>query len=322
MIKAYAAYHRTEEIRLKSSSGGVFYGLACQVLKEGGIVFGAAFDEQLHVVYRSAETEEELAALMGAKYVFPRLGDTYSAVREYLSRGRKVLFVGLPCQTAGLLAFLDGNDAGLVCVDFVCHGVPEEAAWDSYLKGVEKKVGRPVSVRMRDKKKGWLSYRMVIEGEDGRSIRQYSEDNRYMQGFVEDLYLRKSCYCCAFKGIDRKSDITIGDYWGGGGRHPEMADDKGISLVLVHSKKGMDIFAQTKETLVWSETDIEYAVSQNPSVLRTANEPEERKTVLASLQNGEEFDRAVSPYLRSFYTKRLKKKCGRILRMWKKYLKK
>ena len=41
-MTTYAAYNLNEDIRKKSSSGGVFYSLAKYILEQNGIVFGAA----------------------------------------------------------------------------------------------------------------------------------------------------------------------------------------------------------------------------------------------------------------------------------------
>lgn len=314
MKKVYAAYHREENIRLASSSGGVFTELARRILKEGGVVFGAAFDEHFHVVYRGAEREEELAAFRGAKYVFPRIGAIYTQIREYLAEGKKVLFSGLPCHVEGLLKFLGGTRENLLCVDFICHGAPEESVWEAYLNEAKQTTGELVTVRMRDKTTGWLTYRVVLEGQNG-CITQDAKENSYMKGFVRDYYLRNSCYGCTFRGIERNADITLGDYWGGGRKHLAMADNKGISLVLVHTEKGMELLEQAKSALVWEETDIDYAASQNPSLTQAAKRPEQREEILKKIQLGEDFSMVVSPYLKRGIREKLEEKGKRLLRL-------
>lgn len=317
MTDTYAAYHREEKIRKRSSSGGVFYALACEILKEGGVVFGAVFDEELHVVYKGAESEEELARMQGAKYVFPRIGTAYREIREYLEQGRTVLFSGLPCHAAGLQKFLGKPEKHLVCADMICHGAPDETVWEAYLERMQKQLGNVEAVCMRNKQKGWASYQVEYRGESGKVYRKYAEDDPYMQGFIRDLYLRTSCYCCPFKGTDRKTDLTLGDYWGGGMLHPDMDDDKGLSLVLVHTEKGRELFGKAQKSLVWSRTDIRHGIQNNPSLVRTAKKPENRERILRELKQGKDFDTVVLPHISTSFFIRTERSCRRRWRRWK-----
>ena len=321
MTDAYAAYHREEAIRMQSSSGGVFYALACGILEEGGIVFGAAFDENFHVVYKSAETKEELSALRGAKYVFPRIGSAYKEVQACLEQGKKVLFSGLPCHGAGLLNFLGKPEENLCCVDMVCHGAPEEAVWDAYLDALRGRIGTVKNVRMRGKQKGWSFYQVEFQGNKGKTYRRYAEEDPYMQGFLRDLYLRGSCYRCPMKGVSRRTDITLGDYWGGGALHGDMDDDKGISLVLLHTEKGRSLFTKVQKSLVWSKTDIQYAIENNPSLVQAAERPKDRDGIVKKIKQGAGFFDAVAPFLCTPLTKKSEKKCRRVWRMWKRRMK-
>lgn len=321
MIDAYAAYNRDEEIRAHSSSGGVFQALACEILDEGGVVFGAAFDENFHVVYRGVQKKEELSSLRGAKYVFPRIGTAYMEIQAYLKQGRKVLFVGLPCHAAGLLKFLGKPEKNLVCADLICHGAPDETVWDSYLNHMQKQIGPVKQICMRSKQHGWFYYQVEYQGCTGKKYRRYAQDDPYMQGFIQDLYLRASCYCCPFKGTERKSDMTLGDYWGGGEIHPDMDDDKGISLVLVHTEQGREMFMKVQESLVWSRTDIRHGIKNNPSLIKRAEQSKNRETILWELRQGKNFEEAVLPRIRMSFAEIVEKNCRRIWRMWKSQIK-
>lgn len=321
MMDAYAAYNRDEEIRANSSSGGVFQALACEILDEGGVVYGAAFDEDFHVVYRGVQTREELSLLRGAKYVFPRVGTAFMEIRAYLRQGRKVLFTGLPCHAAGLLKFLGKPEKNLVCADLICHGAPDEAVWDSYLDHMKGQIGPVTNICMRNKQQGWSFYQVEYQGCAGNGYRRYAEDDPYMQGFIQDLYLRASCYRCPFKGIDRKADMTLGDYWGGGQIHPDMDDDRGISLVLVHTEKGREMFLRARESLVWSRTDIRHGIKNNPSLVKTAEHSADREMILWELRQGKTFETAVLPRIRISFAEIVEKNCRRAWRMWKSQIK-
>lgn len=132
-LAVYAVKHKNNEIRLSSSSGGVFTALAESVIDEGGVVFGAKFDDNWCVVHSYSETKEGLAAFRGSKYLQSRIGDSFKKVECFLKANRKVLFSGTPCQIAGLKRFLRKEYDNLLTVDFVCHGVPSPGVWREYL---------------------------------------------------------------------------------------------------------------------------------------------------------------------------------------------
>ena len=132
-VKTYAAKNPNETIRSKSSSGGIFTLLAEIVIVQGGVLFGARFDEDWNVIHDFTETLEGVAAFCGSKYVQSRIGDSYRRVEKFLKAGRKVLFSGTPCQVAGLKRFLRKEYDNLLIVDFVCHGVPSPKVWQMYL---------------------------------------------------------------------------------------------------------------------------------------------------------------------------------------------
>lgn len=132
--KVYAAINKDEKIRLGSSSGGVFTALAEQTIDEGGVVFGARFDENWEVVHAYTETKEGLTAFRGSKYVQSRIGNAYKDAERFLRNGRKVLFTGTPCLVMGLKLYLGRDYDNLLTVDFLCHGVPSPKAWRLYLK--------------------------------------------------------------------------------------------------------------------------------------------------------------------------------------------
>lgn len=287
MLEAVAAYSRDEGIRIQSSSGGLFSILARQILKEGGIVFGAAYDEDFHVNYCGVDKMEELYRLRGAKYIESNLGNVYTQIQENLNQDRKVLFCGLPCHVAGLLRKV-GNQEKLVCVDMVCHGVPPEWVWDAYLKAYQSRKGKITRVFMRDKRDSWIRSHWRIET-TGVVYLESSRENLYMRGFVEDLYLRTCCYGCKFKGISRESDLTLGDYWGISRIHPGFADDKGVSLVLIQSEKGKQLFQDVSRQLCWVKSDIRQAARHNPSLVLSAVRPRRHEKIMEELKMGYDF---------------------------------
>lgn len=242
-LRVYAAKNDNEEIRLSSSSGGIFTLLAEATIEKGGVVFGARFDEQWEVIHDYTENKEGVSAFRGSKYVQSRMGNNYSRVETFLKRGRTVLFSGTPCQVAGLKLFLHREYDKLLTVDFVCHGVPSPKVWKRYLaERVENNQIR--NIDFRSKKEGWKKYNFSLSlSMDGREDTTLSTsvfyENIYMRAFLADLILRPSCYACSFKSSQSGSDITIGDFWGIENVLPKMDDDKGCSLVLLNNEKSL-----------------------------------------------------------------------------------
>lgn len=148
MPKAYAAVSKNHTQRKESSSGGVFSLLAEYVLGQGGVVFGAAFDEGFHLRHIVVETTEGLAQLRGSKYVQSEIGDAYLQAKAYLKAGKLVLFTGTPCQIGGLKAYLQKDYENLITQDIICHGVPSPEVWEKYKGYLEKKQGASFPARL------------------------------------------------------------------------------------------------------------------------------------------------------------------------------
>lgn len=262
--KAYAIINNNEEIRLKSSSGGVFHALADYIISNGGVVFGARFDEDfLGVHHDYTESREGIEPFMRSKYLQSRTEESFRKCREFLNQGRQVLYSGTPCQVAGLLKMLGRKYENLLTVDLICHGVPSPGVWRRYLKWVSK--GRKVTdVNFRNKESGWNNNHISIDYSDGSRLLEGQTDNRYYRGFLRNVFLRRSCYHCMYRTSDRVSDLTIADYWGADSLCPEMFDNRGISIVLVHSAEGHNILNKLSNALTVKEQSIENAVQFNP----------------------------------------------------------
>ncbi len=267
-IEVLAAKNRNEEERMDSSSGGVFIALAREVICRGGVVFGAVFDENWEVKHTYAETLEDVRPMMGSKYVQSRVGKSYRDAERFLKDGREVLFVGTPCQVAGLYGFLHKDYPNLLSVDVLCHGVPSPGVWRRYLNETFYSARRvsagkdtvlscslspmPVikGIEFRDKRMtGWKEYSFVVCGKDAFEADQNTvllsakyNENVFMRGFLADIYLRPSCYRCRCKNGMSHSDLTIADFWGVNLIMPDFDDDKGVGLVLVNTGKGKAVF--------------------------------------------------------------------------------
>ena len=264
-----AVKNRNEDERMASSSGGVFVALAKKVIDQGGVVFGAVFDENWEVRHTYAESMDGVRPMMGSKYVQSRIGDTFRQAEKFLKDGRKVLFTGSPCQITALHNYLRKDYPNLLSVDFLCHGVPSPGVWRRYLDEVlDRSAHRAAAgkntvlssslkslpvitgIEFRDKTlHGWQKFSFVVRGASASKADKNSVllsdihyDNPFMKGFLADVYLRPSCYRCKCKNGVSHSDMTIGDFWGINRLMPDFDDDKGVGLVLINSGKGKAVF--------------------------------------------------------------------------------
>lgn len=256
LIACYAMKNSDDSVRRDSSSGGVFTILANWILDREGVVFGARFDEEWNVVHDYIECKEDLYKFRSSKYMQSSIGNTMKLVEIFLKQGKSVLFSGTPCQVAGLKFFLRKDYSNLYLVDFVCHGVPSSKIWNLYLN--ENFGNNNISsVNFRDKSSGWFNYSIKIVA-DGQILQQKYTENPYMKTFLSDYNIRPCCYCCKFKSHRNCSDITIADYWGVDKITDIENDDKGISLVMPRTEKGINLLKDNGN--IWKR-------QTNPSLL-------------------------------------------------------
>ncbi|WP_157882680.1 Coenzyme F420 hydrogenase/dehydrogenase, beta subunit C-terminal domain [Thermoclostridium stercorarium] len=268
---AFACYNKNNKIRYESSSGGVFSVIAEKVIHNGGIVFGAGFDENFSVKHSHAQKIEEIKHFRGSKYVQSCIGETYKQAKYFLKQGKQVLFAGTPCQISGLKSFLGLEYDNLLCIDIVCHGVPSPKVWKEYVKFREKKAkSRVKKISLRSKNKGWKQYSVLFMFENNTEYCETMDKDLFMKAFLKNICLRPSCYNCKFKTLHRQSDITLADFWGIQNILPEMDDDKGTSLIFINSMKGQAVFEEIKDSLVYKEVDIEQAVRYNSLAVKSA----------------------------------------------------
>lgn len=223
-----------------ASSGGIFPQLAVNVLKKGGAVAGAAFNENFDVVLTLTEDIKELHKLMQAKYVQAEVPVAlFAQAVKILEAGRPLLFSGTPCQIAAFRSFCGGKQyPALICAEIICHGVPSPAVWRSYLHSIQDKVGTPLkSVAFRDKVCGWHKYSLTVSGSCGK-VSQIHKESPYMQLFLNELISRKSCTACAFKNGKSHADLSLGDFWKLRKIAPELDNSTGASMVIVHTPQG------------------------------------------------------------------------------------
>ncbi|MBN2731082.1 MAG: Coenzyme F420 hydrogenase/dehydrogenase, beta subunit C-terminal domain [Balneolaceae bacterium] len=277
--EVYACWNRDEKIRFQSASGGAFSAFAGHILDQGGVVFGAAFDNNLVVRHRAVHSSEDLGKLRSSKYVQSHIGHCYKEILNLLRQNRKVLFSGTPCQVAALYAFLGQDNENLMTCDMLCHGVPSPGLFSKYLEYLEKRFhGKLVDINVRHKCKGWGLNSTVAYFSDGRKRVLTGSDNSYMYGFINCLSLRTACYRCPYTSVDRVGDITLADFWGIGDLVPFRHDKRnGISLILVNSEKGRCLFAEGARQLCFEKRTLEEARHKQSKLSGPPAKPKNRR---------------------------------------------
>lgn len=288
---AYAAFSINEAMRMESSSGGIFSEIANVILEKGGVVYGAAYNKAFDVYHYCVDNPEELYKIRGAKYTESDLKNTFSEILKRIKNGQYVLFSGTPCQVAGLKSFVKKDYENLICIDFVCHGVPSPMVWKEYIKYrsmEDVNGGKPIRINLRAKNTGWSQYQYsnVFEYANGKQHSALSSQSLFMKLFVGDYISRLSCENCKFKGYSRVSDITLGDFWGIWDIDPEMDDNKGTSVVLIQSEKGKRLWEEIKGKIKYKQVTLEQASQYNPSMLVASKAKQNREDVLERIRTG------------------------------------
>lgn len=268
-LHIYAAKNRNDSIRKNSSSGGVFSLLAGFIESNGGVIYGAAFDEKYTVMHMRAETASEWKKFCGSKYVQSDLNDVFLQIRVDLKNGREVLFSGTPCQVDGLKQYLKHKKMStdhLVTSDIVCHGVPSPLIWREYLDYLQNTSGREIGfISFRNKEHlGWHNSTLTIKDKEQCTILAETQmDNYFFQLFTCHEILRPACHRCRYSNFYRPGDITLGDFWGIEKNFKQFDDDKGVSLVMVNTEKGEKIWKAIQNVAEYFEVSQEQCIQPN-----------------------------------------------------------
>lgn len=253
------AQSKNQKARMQSASGGAFYSLAETIIASGGVVYGAVFDEQFTVRHVRTDCMEGIAAMQGSKYVQSDMSEVYKTIKEDLLSKRNVLFSGTPCQVEGLKRFLRKEYPNLYTIDLVCHGVASPKVWNKYRCAVEEKHQSKMKYySFRSKDQGYHLSGTKIVFENGDSV--YTNDKMPRNDFMHLAYYdkiasRPACHSCAFKTVERVSDLTLFDCWGLAEVAPEMEDDMGATTILVHTQKGDELLKESVPFLTVKQVD-------------------------------------------------------------------
>lgn len=271
--KAFVFQIADKELRLNSTSGGAFTAIASLVIENGGVVFGAGFDNEWKIVHSYAERKEDLQKFRGSKYVQSNIENSYAQAEKFLLDDNYVCFSGTSCQIAGLKGYLGRDYERLVTIDFACHGIGSSELWKDYISTFKHKITK---VQFRNKMYGYAGSTMAIElnrrmKTRGRAIKFYKDL------FFRDINIGDSCLTCPFKGTERVSDITLFDCWHMNEFDQSMDDDLGTSSILANTDKGLQWVEETKQGNLLLEVNMEKLIKLDGDMITGFVMPEGKK---------------------------------------------
>ena len=321
-IATYAAKTKNPIEQKQSSSGGIFPVIARYILEQNGVVFGCGLNNNIMAEHIAIYEKEELERLKGSKYVQSNTKNTFKNVKELLEQNKKVLYSGTPCQIAGLKTFLNKEYENLYTIDLVCHGVPSPKLFQKYIKWLEEKEKKHI-IEFKFRTKENCSWGLYYKYELDNKRKKYGSANLspYYKAFLNGDIYREVCYKCQFADVQRTSDITLADYWGIEKQHPEFSDMKGISAVLINTKKGEKLFDDLKDEIIFLKSDIEKVKLKNKNLYQPTNRPKIRNNIYKGIYE-KDFNKAInenfhykaktSDYIKFYIPKGLKNKLKKL----------
>jgi len=292
----YAAQSKAHDTLMHSASGGAFYEIARAFQQQGGIVYGVemTIDHSTATISHAAATDEQgLHKLQGSKYAQGSAYPVFPEIQRRLDEGERVLFSGLPCQVAGLQAYLGQTYDNLITVDIFCHGNTSPSYLNVYLDYLKKKHGQDIADYIfRDKERG-NGYKPVAILADGTRVRMTTFEESYWYLFATSKFYRESCYHCPYASPRRVSDISLGDFWGIEKERPGLLkgtggpldDGLGISAVLANTPAGDALIRQTD--LVLEPSSMAEVTPGGAAVRAPQEQPADRDKVLELFRAGD-----------------------------------
>lgn len=272
--KTLAFWVKDNEEHRSSTSGGAAACFTNYMLENGGIVYGCASLPHGIIEHIRIDNKADAYKLKGSKYVHSHINDTFKSVKKDLKEGKSVLFIGLPCQVAGLKNYIGKNDDNLYTIDLICHGVPSQQVLFEYIESLGIKRDGVSEVTFREAN----GYYLTIKSSDGSIYHKKECKDLYYMAFNDNLCFRNSCFTCRYSVPERAGDLTIGDFWGLGKKEPFNYNPHGhVSVVLVNKFKGQQLLWACVDKYEAIERSLEEAVAGNHNLSRPSVAPNAKK---------------------------------------------
>lgn len=260
--RVWAAWSNDSDVRRTSASGGIACELYRYWIKNGGVATGVVYDRDEGCHFILLEKESDIKAVQNSKYTFSDTAGIYKIVKQKLQAGIPVLFIGVPCQVAGLYGFLKKDYDNLTTVDIICHGMPPATYLEQHIKSIEdKKKEYTHHLFFRDPKYHTSTFTFTLKNNNGKEFynkKVLTRDN-YQLGYHRALIYRENCYSCNYARKERISDLTIGDFSGLGRFAPFEYDKHNVSCILENTDKGAVLLKKLKGALLKYERPVSEA---------------------------------------------------------------
>lgn len=273
VIKCYAAWSTDRRLLENAASAGVVTTLGYHTIQNGGMVFGARFDDK-RLVITGASTLKELLEFQGSRYVHAFVGQSFIEIKRYLDSGRRVMFTGTPCQVHGLRQYLQKDYSNLLTVDLVCHGVAPMSYLNEYLS--EKGIDDYDNVVFRGKH----GMSLVVSKDENILYRKYKFVDLFYMAYLKGLLSRENCYQCPYSSPKRYGDVTVGDFWGLE-RTSDMPNHPFISVLFTNTAKGEQWINELRDSIQCVEKPLEMALKKNGQLNRPCTRHRGRDRFLA-----------------------------------------
>lgn len=258
--RTYAFWVKDDNEHRTSTSGGAAACFTNYILKNAGVVYGCAFLRPGDISHIKIEKIEDAYKLKGSKYVHSHINDSYKLIKSDLKNGSTVLFIGLPCQVAGLKNYIAEDSPRLYTIDLICHGVPSQHLLFQYIEsiGIKREDINTISFRNQD------GFNFEIQTDSGKLYKKNETKDLYYMAFNDNLCFRDSCYDCKYATSMRCGDLTIGDFWGLGQKIPFNYNTNGnISVVLVNTHRGYQLMELAGDSYIAVERTLDEAMAGN-----------------------------------------------------------
>lgn len=287
-IQCFAAWEASLGIRKLSASGGVAAAMYQTVIKElKGVVYGVGWRDDLKAHFLRVEELSQLNDLKGSKYVQAVVDTIYRQVKVDLQKDRTVLFVGTPCQVAGLKKYLRNKKFNnLITCDLLCHGVPPQDYLVEEIKSLLPKNKLQNITNCRFRGNDGYNYWLTLWNGDTLLYAKRAMLSYYLAGFLTSIILRESCYHCKYSDRGRVADITIGDFIGLGKLKSCEQNPSNVSVVTLNTDEGASFWNKVVNfsSLKYEERQIDEAVCGGGSFRNCASRNPKRNKFLSDYE--------------------------------------
>lgn len=312
-IESYAAFRSDHEEHMKSASGGVASYLYEYALSKGMYIAGVELTENFEARFCLTNKKEKIDVFRNSKYTFSFVGTVYKEIITQLKNRKDVLFVGLPCQVAGIkkLAKAVSNGGNLITVDLVCHGTPPAKYLQEHIHSIETKINKKITTcHFRDAKFDTSNFAYTAYTHNSKEpvyLKYVDQDDNFQIGYHNALIYRKVCYSCQYAQRNRVGDITIGDYHGLGRLAPYNKERKNLSCVVVNTDRGKLFLEEASKEgkLVLHRRPVEEPMIGERQFNKPSDAPKERAVFIREYCAGAGFEKAANRAFKKYKVKNL-----------------